>query len=294
MQKELKYILIIAAIFAALLILMFVDSLFFVRFGAYAVYFITLIFSIAVFFVCKFLFKKLGFKSAAGMNTEFVSMVAHELKTSLSAVKWSLKMLLQGDFGQISKEQTDVVSRLYKKNDSAISRLCDLLDLAKIEDGEFVYDKKPADIEDIMRVAVDDYRDEVRRKNIKLNFFKPEYGLPKLSLDREKIKSAIENILDNSAKYTPPGGTIDISLAKREKEIEIIIEDSGIGIKKSQQAKIFNKFFRGDNATSLESDGTGLGLFIAKNVIRAHNGKIWFKSEENKGTAFYITLPVVE
>jgi signal transduction histidine kinase len=294
MKKALACAIIIVFIFFLLLILMFIESLFFVRFGMPAVYFTTLIFSIILFFACGFLCKKIGNRTAKGMNTEFVSTVAHNLKTSLSAIKWSLRMLIDGDFGKNSEEQKEVALRLYKKNEAAISALDDLLNLSKIEDGAYIYKKNPADIISIILSVMDDYKDEIKSKNIELEFEKPEYGVPKMRLDEEKIRIAIQNIFDNAVKYTSAGGKIKVCLKHTEKEIEIEIQDSGIGIPEQQQINIFRKFFRGDNAVQTEFDGSGLGLFIAGNIISAHKGKIWFESEENKGTTFYISLPVVK
>lgn len=110
-------------------------------------------------------------------------------------------------------------------------------------------------------------------------------------VDIEKIALAFQNLVDNALKYTQSGGTITISLKKEEHEIKISVKDTGVGIPKDQQVRVFNKFFRGANVMRMETEGSGLGLFIAKNIIEAHGGKIWFKSDESKGTTFWFTLP---
>ncbi len=103
---------------------------------------------------------------------------------------------------------------------------------------------------------------------------------------------AIQNLIDNAIKYTPPKGEIVVSLKQIEKEVEFLVKDSGVGIPKEQQKRIFTKFFRSANVIRMETDGSGLGLFIAKNIIEVHGGKIWFESEEGKGSTFYFTLPI--
>ncbi len=111
-------------------------------------------------------------------------------------------------------------------------------------------------------------------------------------MDEEKIKLAINNLLNNAIRYTPPGGRVKIGLSYGIKEIGFRIQDSGVGIPKNQQKRVFSRFFRGSNITKMKTEGTGLGLFITKNIIESHRGKIWFESEENKGTTFYFTLPI--
>lgn len=121
---------------------------------------------------------------------------------------------------------------------------------------------------------------------------KPKKELPKIQMDEEKIKLAINNLLDNAIRYTLPGGRMKIGLSYGIKGIECKIQDTGVGIPKNQQERVFSRFFRGSNITKMETERTGLGLFITKNIIEAHGGKIWFESKENKGTTFYFTLPI--
>ncbi len=201
-------------------------------------------------------------------------------------------MFLSGDFGKISKEQKDVMSRLYKKNDALISSVENLSNATKIEDGFYSYNKTSVDIQNIIQSAIIYFRDEIKSKKIKFEFKKSRDKLPKIMLDKEKIESVVENLFDNALNYTNIGGNIFVSLEGGEKNIKFQIKDSGIGIPKDQQAKIFSKFFRAENANRIEANGSGLGLFIAKKIIEDHNGKIWFESEENKGSAFYFTIPV--
>ena len=127
---------------------------------------------------------------------------------------------------------------------------------------------------------------------MKLDYNQPTKLLPKVKVDREKMGVVIQNLLENAVKYTPEKGDIKITIESDKKNVIFKIKDSGVGIPKNQQDRIFTKFFRAENVTRMETDGTGLGLYTTKNIVQAHKGEIWFESEENKGTAFYFTLPI--
>lgn len=224
------------------------------------------------------------------LKTEFVSISAHQLRTPLSAIKWSLRMILDGDMGPLSKEQKEFLEKTYRSNERMINLVNDLLDVTRIEEGRFLYNPVLVDIGDLVSSVVKNYKDMAKRKKVKLIFEKPK-NLPQVKVDVEKMKLAITNLIDNALRYTPAGGQVKVATKKKEKELEISVSDTGIGIPKEQQKRIFSRFFRGTNAIRTQTEGTGLGLFITKNIIEAHGGKIWFKSEENKGTIFYFTIP---
>jgi len=228
------------------------------------------------------------------MKTEFVSLAAHQLRTPLSAIKWTLRMLLDGDLGSITTEQKEFIEKTYNSNEKMIVLINDLLDVTRIEEGRFLYKPILVDIESLVQSVINSYKDEIERKKIKFEFKKPEEKLPEVKIDVEKVRFVIENLFDNSIRYTYAGGTVTIFLKynKENKEIEFSIRDTGMGIPKDQQKRIFTKFFRGANIIKVDTEGTGLGLFIAKNIIESHGGRIWFESEEGKGTIFYFTLPV--
>jgi signal transduction histidine kinase len=288
--KIVKYFLIVILINIVLVSFLLLASAFFSDLGPAAFYSITFVVSIIIFVVVMFVFKRIRGDNA---NVEFASIIAHKLKNSLSAVKWSLKMFLDGDFGQISGEQRDVVTRLYEKNEKMILTLNNLLYLNQIQTGAYAYRKTEVDLASLMQSMINDYYDEINKKNIKLEFIKPNLSFPKLFLDKEKIDSAIQNIFDNAIKHTPEGGKLKIVLRSDERCAEIQIKDSGDGIPRDKQSRVFAKK-PGVTAQKLKSDSSGLGLFLARNVIRAHKGKIWFESEEGQGTSFYVSLPLIK
>ncbi len=225
------------------------------------------------------------------MKTEFVSIAAHQLRTPLSAIKWTLKMLLEGDLGEITPEQREFVEKTYESNERMIRLINDLLNVTRIEEGRYLYKPVPYDIIKLIQSVIDTYKDEFPKRKLIFEFKKPKEKLPEVMVDVEKMSLAFQNLLDNAIKYTPEGGKVTVAVEYDKKEIVVSVKDSGVGIPKNQQERVFSKFFRAANVLKRETEGSGLGLFITKNIIEAHEGKIWFESEEGKGTTFYFSLP---
>ncbi len=226
------------------------------------------------------------------MKTEFVSIAAHQLRTPLSAIKWTLKMLLDGDLGKITIEQKEFIKKTYQSNERMIGLINDLLNVSRIEEGRYLYKPILCNIIEIIQSVIDSLKQEIVRKKIIFKFKKPKEKLPQVKADKEKIKLAIQNLTENAIKYTKPGGKITIFLRHSKKKIEFEEKDTGVGIPKDQYSRIFTKFFRASNAIKMETEGSGLGLYIVKNIINAHGGKIWFKSKLGKGTSFFFELPI--
>lgn len=228
------------------------------------------------------------------MKTEFVSIAAHQLRTPLSAIKWTIRMLLDGDIGAISEDQKSLLEKTYESNERMIGLINDLLNVTRIEEGRFLYKPEISQIEDLTDKIIKNSEGSLAMKKIKIKLEKPRDLLPSVLVDEEKMGLAIQNLLENAIKYTPEKGLIIISLQKEKNYILFKIKDTGVGIPLDQQDRIFTKFFRGSNVVKMETDGSGLGLYTTKNIIEAHNGKIWFESEEGKGTLFCFTLPIFD
>jgi PAS domain S-box-containing protein len=226
------------------------------------------------------------------MKTEFVSLSAHQLRTPLAAIKWTMTMLLDEDVGKITKDQRELLEKCYKSNERMVLLINDLLNVARIEEGKYLFRPIFAKIDEIIKSVVAAFQGEAEKKNIKIEFKEPEKETPKVLMDVEKIKLVIENLTDNAIRYTFPGGKITISVSSDKKEIGFKIQDTGVGIPMEQQPRVFTRFFRASNVMRLETEGSGLGLFTSKNIVEAHGGKIWFESKEGKGTTFYFTLPL--
>jgi len=231
-------------------------------------------------------------KEVDRLKTEFVSIAAHQLRTPLSAIKWTLRMLLDGDVGKLSEEQVGFLTKGYQSNERMITLINDLLNVARIEEGRFLYDVTLQSLEKIIEKVLADSDELIKKKKLKLVFIKPKGPLPKIKIDGEKISLVIQNLLDNAIRFNKEGGRVTVTIKYDKLNIEVIIEDTGIGIPQAQQDRIFTKFFRSDIAVRSETEGTGLGLFICKNIVEAHGGKIRFESKENQGTTFWFTLPI--
>ena len=218
----------------------------------------------------------------------FMTLAVHKLKTPLSSIKLCLEMLLNGDFGELNEEQKEAISKVYHRNDNLIYLVNDLLNIEK--GGGDHYDMAMVDAEQIMKSVIESEQEEIEKKRIKINFAKSQI-LHEVKVDKDKIFLALQNIVDNAVKYTPVGGEVSIYLKMDGENLECVVKDSGIGVPEKEKGKLFTEFFRGKNAEKIEPMGSGLGLFIAKKTIEDHHGKIWFESEEGKGSTFYIALP---
>lgn len=227
------------------------------------------------------------------MKTEFVSISAHQLRTPLSAIKWILRMLLDGDLGPLSDTQKEFLGKTYQSNERMIRLINDLLNVTRIEEGRFLYNIKRDNITEAVEKVVGPAKEAAKRRRLSFKFEKPTERVPQAYIDPDRIAFALQNLIDNAIHYTKKGGIkVSLEYQKEKEQVLVSVQDTGIGIPKDQRNRMFDKFFRGANAIKAETEGSGLGLFIAKNIIEAHGGKIWFESKENRGTTFYFTLPL--
>jgi len=228
------------------------------------------------------------------IKTEFVTLAAHQLRNPLSSLKWNIKMLLDGNFGEMTKEQKKAVEKAYGSNEKMIRLVNSLLNVAQIEEGKYLSNLALYDIGDLTNSVLENYKEMIDEKKLKVQFQRPKKELPKVMLDKEKMTIAVSNLVDNALRYAKSKSRIVISIKAGIKKIEFQIQDSGLGIPQNQQNKIFTKFFRATNVLKIDIRGIGLGLYISKNIIEAHGGKIWFESKQDKGSTFYFTIPVKE
>jgi signal transduction histidine kinase len=224
-------------------------------------------------------------------KSEFLSVVAHQLRTPLSGIKWTLNMLLNGDLGPLTNDQKVFLLKGYESNQRMIALIEDMLGADRVSSGKLHYDYVPIQVLDLIDNVIYDILQQANKKNIQIEYADRK-DLPKVLVDPDKIRAVVQNLLENAIKYTPANGKIRIHTKLDGTFVQIGIEDTGIGIPEEQQKNIFSRFFRASNAIKVETDGSGLGLFIVKGIIERHGGNIWFESNEGKGTTFYFTLKV--
>lgn len=230
-------------------------------------------------------------KAVEKSKSDFITLAAHQLRTPSSAIKWSLTALLDEDMGKISEPQRELLEKTHKAADRMIYLVNNLLNVDRVEERKHFDKTSLVDIEKITLEIVKEREKEIEEKKLKVNVEKKE-KIPEVMADVERIKLVITNLLDNAIRYTPEKGEIWITIKSNKEDLLFSITDTGLGIPKNQKAKIFTKFFRADNVIKIDTEGSGIGLYMAKNIIETHNGKIWFRSEEGKGTTFFFTLPV--
>lgn len=224
-------------------------------------------------------------------KTEFVSLASHQLRTPLTAIKWNAELLLNGDAGEVAAEQREYMEEIFSSNERMIDLVNGILNVSRLELGTFAVEPEPTNIVDVCESVLAELRPSIMLKKLVV---KEKYSknIPVISADPRLLRIVIQNLLSNATKYTPDGGMISLEIVKKEKDMHVSISDTGFGIPEKQQKMIFTKLFRADNARENVSEGTGLGLYVVKAVVEQFGGKIWFESKENKGTTFYVTIPL--
>lgn len=223
-------------------------------------------------------------------KSEFVSLAAHQLRTPLTAIKWNLDLLEV----QLEKKGTPAIKKLMDSTQSVTENMSEMvkqfLNVSRIELGKISVKPEKLDLNILVKEVT---AEQIPSAQIKLQKLRVKYdkALPKIMLDKTLTRAVVQNLLSNAVKYTPENGKINISLIAEKDNALISIEDSGMGIPKEQQQKLFSKLFRADNAVKSGTEGTGLGLYIVKAIVKLAGGEIWFESKENIGTTFHVTLP---
>jgi len=230
-------------------------------------------------------------KELSQSKSDFINIAAHQLRTPLSAIKWVLNMVLDGDMGIVVPPQKKLLNKAYNTNEKMILLVNNLLSVARIEDNRFGYVFKISRITDAVTDAVAELRLMAEKGKVTLIFEKTNIIRP-FVFDFSRIQLAVHNLINNAIKYTRAGGTVKIFLTQENNDVIVEVQDSGVGIPANQMKQMFTKFFRAANVMRLQVSGSGLGLFIVKDIITRHGGTIEVKSIENKGTIFTIRLPM--
>jgi PAS domain S-box-containing protein len=235
-------------------------------------------------------------KNIEKVKTEFVSLAAHQLRTPLAGIKWTLETVLEEkDEANLPEEIVDFIKKAAEANERMVSLVNELLNVTRIEEGRYVYDPKNVNMKKVVEASLKEHKEEIERKGIKFSLSQPEKDISFVKADEEKLTVVVQNFLDNALKYTKEGEiSLKLEELKEEKKIKVSVSDTGVGIPEEEKIKIFNKFVRGENVQRMDTEGSGLGLFISKNIIEAHKGEIGFDSKEGGGSTFFFTLPIIE
>lgn len=224
------------------------------------------------------------------MKSDFISVAAHQLRTPLATLKWLFKIMLDGDGGKLTAKQQDLLQKGYNRNNEVIEIVNNLLDVSEIEDGRFSYKFVQGSIIELIDQAIENAHDDAERKSIDVTFTHPD-AVPDISYDRQKMKMVFQNLLDNAVKYSN-SGTIAVTLHHENNYIYIGVADSGIGMSEETKSRLFTKFYRGKEAAVQDPTGSGLGLYIVRNILQRHGGSISVDSTLDQGTTFTLTLPI--
>jgi two-component system sensor histidine kinase VicK len=225
-------------------------------------------------------------------KSEFVSLASHQLRTPLTGISWYTEMILRGDVGEVTLAQRKYLEEVYNTNRRMIDLVNTLLNVSSIELGTFTVQSVPTDICALAESVLEEQKLKIEQKKLIVT---TKFGasIPVFLTDPKLLRMIFQNLLSNAVKYTSSGGKIEfVIFFDPPKTIRIQISDTGYGIPRNQHDQIFTKLFRADNVRSKDTGGTGLGLYIVKSTVENFGGKIRFESEENKGTTFYVTLPL--
>jgi signal transduction histidine kinase len=232
------------------------------------------------------------------MKTEFVSIASHQLRTPLTAIKLFSEML-SNQAGELSADARSHVSDIQASTTRMIKLVNDLLNVSRLETGRLKIDPEPVDLVEFIEGVIQEAQDvaaaaaAAAAASCNIQFVKPKETLPTFLIDRSLMRQVIHNLLMNAIRYSPKQEcNVEVTLKKQDQDMLIAVKDEGIGIAKDQQSQIFNKFFRTDEAVKIAAEGSGLGMYVSKMVVEASGGKIWFESEQGKGTTFFVSLPV--
>lgn len=234
----------------------------------------------------------LGLKTLSEIKSKFTSMVSHELRSPMAVIKESINLILEELVGSITPEQKDILSTA-KSNIDRLGRLINnVLDFQKIEAGKIEFDIKEHDLNEVVLTTSKEMNLLATEKGISFTVNIDE-DLPKIKFDKDRIVQVLTNLLSNAIKFTEKGGII-VSTERSDNMAHVIVQDTGPGIQSRDISKLFQTFERLAGPASKKKSGTGLGLAISKDIIQAHNGKIWVDSKPGKGSAFHFILPIKE
>jgi PAS domain S-box-containing protein len=228
-------------------------------------------------------------RQVAQMKSDFVSFVTHQLRTPLAGIKWMLE--LGAETPDVPEETAGYIRDAREAAERLISLVNDLLDVSRLEGGKLAFSPQPTDLAALTRSVLDDLATLVRDKGHDLSVAAGT-ALPPVAADPQLLRQAILNLTSNAIKYTPRGGRVRLRLVREDGAGRWAVQDSGIGISPEGQRQLFEKFYRAENALTMETEGTGLGLYLVRLIVEKHGGQVWCESAEGQGSTFIFRVPV--
>jgi len=222
------------------------------------------------------------------VKSDFISTAAHQLRTPLTGIRWALEAMEKED---LEEGKMAVVKDALEKNKQLIQIVRTLLDVSAIESGRYNYKFAPTSLPQLIEETIEQLQEHATRQQVQVYFEVPKYS-PDVKADKERLRWVLINLLENAIRYTPPKGTVTVSLEPTKDRVFVSVHDTGIGIADNERNNIFERFYRGKEAAKMQNGGNGLGLYIARNVVRDHGGDLDFKSNEaGIGTTFFFSIP---
>lgn len=223
-------------------------------------------------------------------KSEFISIASHQLRTPLTAVKGFISLIMEGTYGLVVNDVQTVLNKVYIANEHLIKLVEDLLSISRIESGKMKYQLQKCDFSEMAKDVTDMFIIKAKEKNLDLHF-ESASGIQQIIMDSGKIREVVTNLVDNAIKYTNEG-FVKVSVQASSYGIRLTVSDSGVGINPNDLPFLFEKFSRGNDTAKTHVEGTGLGLYVAKNLVEAHGGRIWIESAGvGKGSTFFVELP---
>lgn len=227
-------------------------------------------------------------------KSEFVSIASHQLRTPLTVIKGYISMLVEGNFGKINDRVKESLLKVYESNERLIRLVENLLNISRIESGRLHFSFEEVNFESVVDSVYEELETSAQAKSLDFKLQKPKKSCPVSLIDQEKIRQVVMNLVDNAIKYTN-SGKVEISIKNKEGAILFCVKDTGIGISQVDLDKLFKKFSRGTDISLVHTEGTGLGLYVAREIVEAHHGRIWVESTGvGHGSSFYFELPIMK
>jgi len=237
------------------------------------------------------------FRDLDQQKSEFVSIASHQLRTPLTAIKGYSSMILEGSFGKLLKKQREAVEKIFVSSNHLVGIVEDFLNITRIEQGRMSYQFGSVKLRGMIQSLIEEYSGRATLRNQKIDFIYDKEYQYEVTADDGKIRQVFSNLIDNAIKYTNEGGVVKIRLFKNivKGKILVSVTDTGIGMSEKTLKLLFQKFSRAEDVQRLYSEGTGLGLYVASEMMKAHHGRIWAESEgEGKGSTFFVELMAEE